>query len=199
MILSYSHAESLIEELRSEAEMVYPCLSTSSRLLRETPKLDSVIREGLRLHVLLGHHLQREVMPLGGVTTPSGLHIPCGSMLSVYVAPVHHSDKIYPDATKFVPYRFLQGQQSRGTYDKWKGQSSAIRTGEHYLIFGLGTHECPGRFYAVQVMKLILVSLLVHYDVEPWQDRPKSTALGDFTYLSDENILRVKRRLKSPS
>lgn len=40
-----------------------------------------------------------------------------------------------------------------------------------YLIFGHGRHACPGRFFAVNELKLMMAHLLLTYDVKFADDR----------------------------
>ncbi len=37
---------------------------------------------------------------------------------------------------------------------------------EEFLIWGYGEYACPGRFYATQLIKLILVNILLGYDMK---------------------------------
>ncbi|EEB93346.1 hypothetical protein MPER_08007, partial [Moniliophthora perniciosa FA553] len=40
-----------------------------------------------------------------------------------------------------------------------------ISPNTEYLLFGAGRHACPGRFFAVNELKLLLSHVLVNYDV----------------------------------
>ena len=46
------------------------------------------------------------------------------------------------------------------------------------LHWGVGTHACPGRFFASYVIKLLLAEILLAYDIKlpPGTERPKSMA-----------------------
>lgn len=47
------------------------------------------------------------------------------------------------------------------------------------LHWGVGTHACPGRFFASSVIKLLLAEILLGYDIklQPGAERPKSFAI----------------------
>lgn len=53
-----------------------------------------------------------------------------------------------------------------------------------YFRWGYGTHVCPGRFFAVRMVKMIVITLLLKYDIE-WDGdvkrRPSPTMIeGQF-------------------
>lgn len=42
----------------------------------------------------------------------------------------------------------------------------ATQVSAAFLAFSLGKHACPGRFFAVQTIKVMVVWLLLHYEFE---------------------------------
>ena len=137
-ILCHSSAESLIAELREEADAIMPKLESDPRAVRDMIKLDSVIRESLRLNTFVARALQREVVQPGGVTTPDGLHLPQGTHISTIISAMQRDDEVWERANEFVPLRFYKGEKER--QDPEEKQWSAVHVTEQYLSFGFGRH-----------------------------------------------------------
>lgn len=66
----------------------------------------------------------------------------------------------------------------------------------NHLHFGSGPHACPGRFFAISEMKLILCQFLLCYDFKypAGKGRPINMTLEDFFFPDPEAKLLVKRR-----
>ncbi|RUP47699.1 cytochrome P450, partial [Jimgerdemannia flammicorona] len=68
-----------------------------------------------------------------------------------------------PDPENFNPWRFVNKNKQ------------ATKVGVDYLRFGMGKHACPGRFFAIQVIKTILCILIRKYRiVRPTPAVPRS-------------------------
>lgn len=70
--------------------------------------------------------------------------------------------EIFGDGSGYMPRRFLELRQKPGNENKWQ----FVTTGPEHLAFGHGKHSCPGRFFASNEIKVILIHLVVKYD---WQ------------------------------
>lgn len=93
-----------------------------------------------------------------------GKLIPKGT--SIAIAPIPMLDEaIYPDPLKFDGYRSLRLRQAATTTEE-KGQHQATTTSAEFLIFGHGLHACPGRAFAVNEIKLVMVHLLLQYEFQ---------------------------------
>lgn len=157
-------------------------------------KLDSLIREALRYNPLTPQGLVRQVVKPGGLTTPDGVYLPEGTHVHSIVKNVHHDVDLFgSSANEFDPLRYYNiaaiNQES---------QKSAVRIGSDFLSWGLGRHACPGRFFAVHVMKLMLGHLFERYDLEPLKKRPKTVQIGDMEFPSEEAVVRMRRRKCDP-
>ncbi|KAF2271299.1 cytochrome P450 [Westerdykella ornata] len=169
-----------IEELRTEVSTVLRESNgvwTKATLARAI-KLDSVFRESARLNTSVAVGLRRKVMVKEGITTPSGVHIPYGNVCAVPSLAVLTDETIYPDADKFVPFRFVDQRHNINTGDRPKDHVSSSRlsfyaTSTDYLAFGNGRQACPGRFFAACELKLMLAYILMNYDLEMMETRPK--------------------------
>ena len=65
------------------------------------------------------------------------------------------------------------------------------------IRFGFGRHACPGRFYAVRKVKLIVSKLLLNYDIE-WAHRVSTmparlSVNGQFAPNLEQKII-IRRR-----
>ena len=82
---------------------------------------------------------------------------------------------IFPNPEKFDGFRYYK----RRVTEKSIGETSkymASTPSEEHLPFGHGAQACPGRFFAVNEVKLIMVFFLVHYEFKQ-PDRQKSSRL----------------------
>lgn len=188
-ILSCDSAAELMAELREEAEAILPDLATNPRRVRDMWKLDSVIRETLRLHPLFGHGSFREVVAPGGITTPEGLFLPQGSCVCALVAQVQR-EKAGEDGAVYRPLRFYEEAQLNPD----KRQTPAVQIGDKLIGFSLGAHSCPGRFFAVQTVKLMIAKLMRDYDFKPLAERPRFREIASAAEPPPKAKVTLRRR-----
>lgn len=134
--------------------------------------------------------LVRQVVKPGGLTTPDGVYLPEGTHVHSIVKDMQRDVDIFgANAGEFDPLRHYNmssiGRQS---------QKSAVHISPDFLPWGLGKHACPGRFFAVHVMKLMLGHLLIEYEMEPLKEKPKTVQIGDMEFPSGEAVVRMRRR-----
>lgn len=155
-------------------------------------KLDSVIRESLRVNSMGGRGLRREVVAPEGVVTPEGLHLPAGTHLCIIISDRQQDLDLWERGDEFVPFRFVKGaEDSAESADRPR---HAVHVTEDFLSFGYGPHACPGRFFAVQALKVLLGLLLIKYDFEPLQERPKMLEIGEAILPSEKTTVKIRRR-----
>jgi cytochrome P450 len=153
----------LVERLRAEMEDVMAKHDgvLSNKALYDMKLLDSVMKESQRLNPLGITGFTRMTMGKG-ITLPDGSYIPPHTFMEAPIEAIHRDPKLYDNADTFDPDRFLRMRQS--TADAGKHQF--VTLGTEVLSFGIGRHACPGRFFAANEIKLILVSLLRRFDIE---------------------------------
>lgn len=91
------------------------------------------------------------------------------------------------DGFRYSNLRSIKGQESH---------HQAATTGPDYLIFNHGKHACPGRFFAICEIKMILIELLAKYDfrLEDGKPGPELMRLGMETRLDTKACLEIRRR-----
>jgi len=70
---------------------------------------------------------------------------------------------------------------------------SAATLDRAFLGFGFGRHACPGRFFAIHEIKIFVAHMLLHYDVEPLEQRPKLKNLSWLRVPDESATIRVRR------
>ncbi|KAF7323571.1 Cytochrome P450 [Mycena kentingensis (nom. inval.)] len=139
--------------------------------LDSMPHLERFIRESQRLNGTSAGALFRRVVAPNGFVFSDGVHIPHGAVICVPGMASVTDNANYADASTFNPYRSTAGAR-------------AASTSLTHLTFGHGRQACPGRFFTVVQLKLLLAYIVLHFDIRPgWGDgdedgkRPKDVFL----------------------
>ncbi|KAK3349236.1 cytochrome P450 [Lasiosphaeria hispida] len=187
------------DELRAEVSTANNVWTRSS--LARLPKLDSVLTETLRLWGFLTHGVTKAVVAPGGVTIPTGEHIPYGAKVGIASYGPHFDDDVYghKDASPFVfdPFRFTRPEVAYSVGNKKEGAPPGlgfVTTTEYYMGFSHGRHACPGRFFANSLLKILLAQISMLYDVEPLTERPANPWLNNTIGPPIGAKVRVRRR-----
>lgn len=108
------------------------------------------------------------------IVLSDGTVLPKGANISVSTKPLE-DDEIYPNAATYDGYRFLKKRQEPGN----EHRHQFVTTTTDHFVFGHGVHACPGRFFAANETKILLLHLLMKYD---WKlqsgGRPKNFENG---------------------
>ncbi|EPS32013.1 hypothetical protein PDE_06972 [Penicillium oxalicum 114-2] len=164
------------DPLREEIKAV---LAEDGRLQKSTlaklKLLDSFIKESQRLNPVSITSLNR--VATGPVELSDGTKIPRGATIAVS-GHINFDESIYPNASTFDGYRFYKLRQEPGH----EHHHQLVTTTNKSFDFGHGVHACPGRFFAANEVKIIVIHLLLKYD---WTfkdaqagGRPKSLQIG---------------------
>jgi sterol 14-demethylase len=153
-------AWTLIELLRNPTELaavvaeldeLYSDGSTVSfQALREIPRLESAIKEALRLHppLILLLRVATEDLTVGGYQVRQGDLVAASPAVSNRLSPD------FPDAETFDPARYLDPRREDDV-NPWT-----------WIPFGGGRHRCVGAAFAMMQLKAIFSVLLRHYSFE---------------------------------
>lgn len=92
----------------------------------------------------------------------SGLKLPKGTMIMAPAAAIATDPETFHDANAFDGHRYLRMREDH------KESASSLVLGMSTidsLGFGLGNQACPGRFLAVNNLKLMMAKLMMGWDL----------------------------------
>lgn len=176
----------------------------TKRGLGRMHKIDSAIRESLRIRSFLSTGLIRTVTTPNGLTTPDGVYCPYGSNVGIAALGIHNDNTIYPEAAQFQPFRYVNAREAVATNAETgkldtedmikKANYALVSTSADYQSFGHGRHACPGRFFAANELKLLLAYMVLNYDIEVLAKRPEGRWVGQVILPDMTATIKVKRR-----
>jgi len=137
----------------------------SFQALRSIPKLESVIKETLRLHpplIILMRQVVEEIV-LAGHTIPVGTIVASSPRVS------NRLEEDFPDAQSFDPTRY-QDPRQEDLQNRWT-----------WIPFGAGKHRCVGNAFAMMQIKAIFSVLLQDFEFELVQ--PSETYRDDYSKM----------------
>ena len=205
-IISTDPTQDHVGQLRREAEAILAEDNGvwTKRGLSKMYKIDSALRESLRVRSFLSAGLVRKVTKKEGITTPDGVHCPYGSSVGIAARGIHNDESIYKSADEFQPFRYVDAREAIlanaetgkfGTEDMIKKANySLVSTSADYQPFGHGRHACPGRFFAANELKLLLAYMVLNYDIELLEKRPEGQWVGQVALPPMKATIKVRRR-----
>ncbi|NJO66827.1 MAG: cytochrome P450 [Leptolyngbyaceae cyanobacterium RM1_405_57] len=138
----------------------------------QLPYLSAVCNESLRIYptqtVTFPRVVQTSIEMMGYELTP-------GTVVRGNIYLLHQQEDLYPNPKQFKPERFLERQYSN--YE--------------FLPFGGGARRCPGDVLALFELKLVLATLLSHYQLELVDRRPERPQRRGVTF-SPASGLKMK-------
>ncbi|KAI9149937.1 Cytochrome P450 monooxygenase adrA [Paramyrothecium foliicola] len=143
----------------------------SKKALQNMVLTDSLMKESQRHHfgeIAAMHRIASEPIELS-----DGTRIPKGAYTMVSLDKMQDTS-VFTTPSSYNPRRFLELRQKPGQENKWH----FVTTGPEHLAFGHGKHSCPGRFFASNEVKVILIYLLVKFD---WQWAAEARKMGTYT------------------
>ena len=137
-----------LDELYAHGEEV------SYQALREMPRLESAIKEALRLHppLILVLRVVKEELEVEGFRVAPGKLVGASPAVSNRIA------EDFPDPDAFVPERYLE-PRAEDRANPWT-----------WIPFGAGRHRCVGAPFAMMQLKAIFSVLLRNWDFELTQE-----------------------------
>lgn len=162
--------------------------------LKHFPRLDSALRESMRRWSVMSKPLKKKVVHPDGVTLPGDQHLPQGITVCISGYGLHHDQNLYPRPFEFIHDRFMPHPSEDGE----KKTTAAVETSDNFTSWGLGKHACPGRFFAVDLVKIVVGKILLNYEVEVLRKRPDNVWF-EYNVISPPSATLSVRRRKVPS
>ena len=129
-------------------------------------------------------------------TLKDGTLIPKGAKITWAARSHMHDPSVTADPTVFDP---LRSYRKRYSSPELKNKHIASAASIDSLAFGYGTQACPGRWFSVGEVKLILVKLLSEYDVKFTNGRttrPENLYAGENSFPDPSVNVLIKLREK---
>ncbi|XP_074053941.1 7-alpha-hydroxycholest-4-en-3-one 12-alpha-hydroxylase-like [Macrotis lagotis] len=168
-------AESILKKMGQERRAGGVPINVEYSMLQQTPVLDSVIEETLRMVVT--PFLTRSIIEDIILKMDDGREYALRQGDEVSIFPylfLHRDPEIYPDPTTFKYDRFLNPDGSRKVAFYKQGR----RIKPHMLQWGAGTTMCPGRFFALNEMKMFVFLMVTQYDIELVEQEVKMPSIN---------------------
>ncbi|CAZ83812.1 unnamed protein product [Tuber melanosporum] len=178
-----------IQPIREEMEAI---ISANNGVLdrvalRKMKKTDSFFKESMRGKIGL-FSFNRKV--LKSVTLSDGTYLPKGTLITAPTSMFSSDPDFVEDPETFDGFRwYKKSLEAEGNNNYWATTSS------NDLAFGHGKHACPGRFFATERMKTILIFILLQYDIKypEGESRPENIDHGEFSYPDTTKQLLFKK------
>ncbi|KAK4164682.1 cytochrome P450 [Cladorrhinum sp. PSN259] len=128
--------------------------------------LESTLNESMRLNNISVTSLARDVVvdslhiPISDKPSAGhGYRLPRGTRVVFPTQDMHRDESVFgPKADEFDALRFSRESRGEG------GRTDDMR--KNLLFFGYGKHGCPGRHYAMEILKQALSYVVLNYDVQ---------------------------------
>ncbi|XP_031232267.1 25-hydroxycholesterol 7-alpha-hydroxylase isoform X2 [Mastomys coucha] len=90
-----------------------------------------------------------------------------GDFVAVFPPMIHNDPEVFNAPKEFRFDRFIEDGKKKTTFFK-----GGKKLKSYIMPFGLGTSKCPGRYFAVNEMKLLLIIFLTYFDLEIIDRKP---------------------------
>ncbi|XP_056624883.1 cytochrome P450 4V2 isoform X2 [Triplophysa dalaica] len=148
--------------------------------LKKLRYLECVIKESLRIFpaVPLFARSLCETCHINGFKVPEGVN----AVIIPYA--LHRDPRYFPEPEEFRPERFLP-ENSKGRHPY------------AYIPFSAGPRNCIGQRFALMEEKVVLATILRHFEVESCQSREELRPLGELILRPEKGIwIKLQKRTK---
>ena len=137
---------------------------------------------------LVGFHRMVQSQP---ITLSDGNILPVGTHICTPTYEITRDPDIIPNQ-EYDGLRYYKLRQNA------ENENAVLftTTDKTHMHFGHGRYACPGRFFASNVMKIILTECLLRYDFKflEGQGRPKNLNADEILYAHPSTKLMVRKR-----
>lgn len=190
--------DTTIAGIRDECSRVqekYGSLS-SSNAIGELFRIDSTLKESMRLSVFAVTSLTRIIPKGSGLDLGNGIHLPGDSRVCVPSRDIQRDPAYYENPLQFDAFRFsrpFENSTEAGVQDA--ARKLCVTVNESFLVFGYGKHSCPGRWFASQMLKQALAYIVQNYEIEYIGTPPPPKGMWHLIPPPTEAQVRVRRRV----
>lgn len=190
--------------------------SWSKKPLDRLVRTDSAIKESMRYSGFFYLGTSREVMDPAGYQV-GDTNVPKGSNVVVSAYSIHHDAEYWSDPHQYDGLRFSRPREQQlkreipddTTLDLDNNRrldkiitidsgNSLHSSSKNFLAWGHGKKACPGRYFAADVMKLIVATIVRDYEIEPLLSRPPNKWVLSFMFPPNSTTLKLRRRVRDP-
>ncbi|KAK7421448.1 hypothetical protein QQX98_002146 [Neonectria punicea] len=176
----------VFERLRAELDAENLSFPPRFEQTKDLTYLNAVIKEGMRMHPVIGGILER-IVPANGLTLPDGRVIAPGTKVGINPWVSSRNKAIYgADADKFRPERWLQSAEEED--DAYAARLKSMKDAD--LTFGSGKRICVGRNMANLEIHKVISALFSRYDIV--LDRADSTWVPRWWWFTFVDNIQVK-------
>jgi cytochrome P450 len=119
----------------------------------------------------------------------AGIRIPAGQLVMLLMRPAATDERHFPDPQAFDPARWLTGHEQGSA--PGRAAASAKRVA---MPFGAGPRLCPGRYLAMQEIKMAIAMLLGGFEVESVATRDGGEPREQLSFTMAPTGLRMRLR-----
>ena len=126
------------------------------------------------------------------LTLSDGTYLPKGTFIAVAAASPPLDPEVTPDPETFDAFRSYRKRLEPG--ESTRHQYGMVD--KDHMHFGHGKHVCPGRFLAVNELKLILGFFLLNYNLKypEGKGRPVNKTVDEFIFADPTATVLIKKR-----
>lgn len=126
------------------------------------------------------------------MTLDDGTILPAGTRIAIRGGG-NRDPAVYEKPDEWDGYRYYKMRQSGGKEDMAQLPCATLENSG----FGVGKHSCPGRFFAADVMKIILCHLLSKYDWKLVDNGSQEMVVVAWTQMVHPDVKVLFRRRRS--
>lgn len=131
------------------------------------------------------------------LTLTDGTYIPAGTQLCTASYHISQDSSFATDANTFNGFRYYEKRQVSEEAER----NLFVSTDKDHHHFGHGRYACPGRFFASDVLKMILGQMILDYDFKypDGHGHPRNLTTDEFIYPDLTARLLMRRRRSNES
>lgn len=131
------------------------------------------------------------------VTLSDGTYLPSGTMTGAALRSMLHDPTLIENPEVFDGFRWYKMRQQPDQFNSHQFVSTSASS----LLFGHGNHACPGRFFALNEIQIILVYFLLRYDFKypEGETRPENWNIAEHVIPNTNRRMLFRKRENSPN